>query len=514
MASARQRVKSRCLKSKVRSKRSRRRSAGMIEMPAKGVGRIRSSARTPVSAKRSATVWESFSWSSRKTELKSPWESQSMSKTRCPCSARTPARLVVVVVLPTPPLCRVMANFRTIHTPQLRSRGEDFSRLKSFVLASDSSAGGSVVASTICLTATLVREIGGGQRMQAENFLVDQISAGSLGEGPVALEQLTRQAGCTGKSPLLQRFALSGRETVQVAVDVLAAAFRPGFGSLLRPALGLLLPAVPLVALALPLGLLGFGPFTLAFGHIGGRGAEVLLDGTAQPARRILGALAGFHDEIEVVDFLFQVGGGVCGEEIAGGLAADVVAFQLVQQGRVWRYQGWFLGRGRQQRWLVGAGEGNAIAFLTLGEAILGRHRRNKVRLFQRPDDGLLYFLPQSAWLVLAAKTDVLTCEAFEIVFLHPRRRQVLVEITEGSLGGGCGQLKVAVEVQRLEVAALEAGERRLVPGDGTQRPLHRQVRKGQCGWRRLFGTAAAIGEFVVVQQAEAGLVSAVAFAV
>src|SRR6185437_2462155 len=106
--------------------------------------------------------------------------------------------------------------------------------------------------------------------MPAENFLVDQISAGSLGEGPVALEQLTRQAGCTGKSPLLQRFALSGRETVQVAVDVLAAAFRPGFGSLLRPALGLLLPAAILVALALPLVFFSFGPSALALRHIGG----------------------------------------------------------------------------------------------------------------------------------------------------------------------------------------------------------------------------------------------------
>ena len=41
-----------------------------------------------------------------------------MSKTRWPCSARTPARLVVVVVLPTPPLCRVMANFQTIQAPR------------------------------------------------------------------------------------------------------------------------------------------------------------------------------------------------------------------------------------------------------------------------------------------------------------------------------------------------------------------------------------------------------------
>ena len=38
MASARQRVSSWCLKSYVRSKRSSRRSAGMMEMPAKGVG--------------------------------------------------------------------------------------------------------------------------------------------------------------------------------------------------------------------------------------------------------------------------------------------------------------------------------------------------------------------------------------------------------------------------------------------------------------------------------------------
>src|SRR3954453_10731733 len=101
------------------------------------------------------------------------------------------------------------------------------------------------------------------------------------------------------------------------------------------------------------------------------------------------------------------------------------------------------------------------------------------------------------------------TCKRSQVEFESPPAEEALVEEAEHARGGRQAQLKVDLQVEPLEVAALEAAEDDLVPAEARQRrrripavpPAAGPPRRG-----RLAGAAAALAvvERDVVEDVEA----------